>query len=282
MGGTTRFRAGSPTGSTTERTDVVLGAGSGMGAAVAARLGRADRRLLLADLDPGAAEATAAAVGGRAEARRCDLTSHDDVAALLAEAGPVGTFVLTAGLSPTMAGGRRIYDVDLIAPARLLQVLEGAVGDGSVGVLFASMAGHMVPPSPDIDPILADPLAADFLDRLGEAGLDPDEPLLAYALAKRGLIDLARRASVRWASRGARLLSLSPGIVDTPMGQAELAEQAMMPAMIEATRLGRLITVDEIADVVAFLVSDAAGAITGTDVLVDGGGVAALTTPAAG
>ncbi|MDQ2648884.1 MAG: SDR family oxidoreductase [Actinomycetota bacterium] len=260
-------------------TDVVLGAGSGMGAAVAARLSRGDRRLLLADIDLGAAEATAREVGGGAEAVRCDLTSVDDVTALAASIGELGAFVMTAGLSPTMASGERIYEVDLVAPARLLPILEPTLGSESVGVLFASMAGHMVPPSAEIDPLLDEPLDPGFLAALRAAGLPPDDPTLAYAIAKRGLIRLTRRTSVAWAARGARLLSVSPGIIDTPMGRAELAEQSMMAGMIEATQLGRLITADEIADVVAFLVGPAARAITGTDVLVDSGGVAALIGP---
>jgi NAD(P)-dependent dehydrogenase (short-subunit alcohol dehydrogenase family) len=96
---------------------------------------------------------------------------------------------------------------------------------------------------------------------------------LAYGSAKRGVIRLVGRESVAWGRLGARICSISPGTIDTPMGQQEMAEQPFMATLLEHTPLGRLGRSDELANVVAFLVSDQASYMTGCDLLVDGGTV---------
>jgi NAD(P)-dependent dehydrogenase (short-subunit alcohol dehydrogenase family) len=245
-----------------------------MGEAIATLLRPRGRRLLLADIDVRAAERVAADLGGDAEVVGCDVGSADDVEALAAATGPLGVLVVTAGLSPTMAPGRRIYEVDLIGPARLVRAFEPTVGPGSVAVLLASMAAHLVPAAAEVDAVLDDPLDPSFIDRVSALGFDVDEPGFAYALAKRGLIRLVRRDAIRWGRRGGRLLSLSPGVVDTPMGRAEAASEPAMATMVDKSALGRMLTAQEVAAVVAFLVSDAASGMTAVDVLVDGGAVA--------
>ena len=257
-------------------TAIVIGAGSGMGSAVAARLAEVHERLLLADVVVEAAERVASELPGNAEVHRCDLTSSDDLVALVEAAGGFHALVVTAGLSPTMAPGRRIVEVDLVGPALALGAFEGTARAGAAALVLSSMAGHLAPALPEVDAVLDEPLAPDLLDRLAAAGVDVDEPGTAYSFAKRGVLRLVRRVAVAWGARGARLLSLSPGIVDTPMGRQEAAAQPMMEAMVSGSPLARQITADEVAAVAAFLVSDAASAMTGTDVLVDGGAVAAI------
>jgi NAD(P)-dependent dehydrogenase (short-subunit alcohol dehydrogenase family) len=257
-------------------TDVVIGAGSGMGAAVARRFARDGRRLLLADLDLPALEGVAGELSTDVEVHRCDITDADALAGLAAAAGELGRLVLTAGLSPTMGEGPRILEVDLIGPARMLRAFEPHARTGSVAVLLASMAGHLVPAAEEVDRILDDPLADTIVEDLAGAGVDLADPGLAYGLAKRALIRLVRRSAMPWGARGARIVSLSPGIVDTPMGRQEQASQPVMADLVSASPLGRMIDADEVAAVVELLASDAAVAITGTDVLVDGGAVAGL------
>lgn len=252
--------------------NVVIGAASGMGEAVARRLAGPGRRLVVADLDVVGVERLAAELDGEVEAHRCDITVADDLAALADAVGDsLGALVVTAGLSPTMAGGRRIYDVDLIGPALLLKVMEPIATKGSVALLFASMAGHLAPADAAVDAVLARPLDPGFFDDMIAAGVDVEQSDLAYMYAKRGLMRLVRAHASAWGGRGARLLSLSPGVIDTPMGRQEDARQPSMAALVEGSPIGRVIDADEVAAVAAFLVSDAAGAITGTDVLVDGG-----------
>ncbi len=257
-------------------TDVVIGGGSGMGEAIARRLAGGDRRLVVADRDLDAAERVAAELDGGAEAVTCDVTDQDDVEALARSSGDVGRLVLTAGLSPTMAPGRTIFAVDLVGPARVLDVFAPRMGAGSVAVVLASLAGHLAPAQPEVDAALDRPLDASLLDDLAAAGVDVDEPGTAYTYAKRGVLRLVRHWSKPLGERGARVVSISPGIIDTPMGRQENEAQPVMADMVAGSPLGRMIDADEVAAVIEFLVSDAAAAVTGTDVLVDGGVVAQL------
>jgi NAD(P)-dependent dehydrogenase (short-subunit alcohol dehydrogenase family) len=245
-----------------------------MGAAVA-RLLAPQGPLLLADLDATSLDAVAAELGGDVQVQACDMTAPADRDALVGAIGQLGALVVTAGLSPAMAGGRRIYDVNLVATAALVRALEPTLGPGSAGVILASMAGHMIPPSPEVDAVLDQPDAPTFFDDLTALGFDVEQPQLAYAVSKRGVIRLARREALRWGTHGARLVSLSPGIVDTGMGRLEAEHEPAMADMVKASALGRMATAEEVANVAVFLVSEAASFITGTDVLVDGGAVAA-------
>lgn len=258
-----------------ETTNLVVGAASGMGAAVAARLaGRG--RLLLADRDAQALARTAEGLDGDVATLACDLTREADVDALRDQAGRPGAIVVTAGLSPSMADGRRIYEVNLRGLERLLRALAPAADRGTAAVVFASTAGHMLPGSAPLDAILDDPLSEGFFDDLAAAGIDPENPLLAYPVSKRGVIRLARRHAAEWGSKGARILSLSPGIVDTAMGRLEAEHQPSMAHMIESSALGRMGRPEEVAAVADFLSSEAASFMTGVDVLVDGGSIASL------
>lgn len=188
----------------------------------------------------------------------------------------LGPLVITAGLSPSMARGRAIYEVNLRGTSRVLDTLEPSVGEGSAAVCFSSMAAHLVPPSAPVDEILDEPQSPTFYDDLAAQGIDVDEPQSAYPLSKRGVVRLVRRRAGAWGRRGGRLLSLSPGIVDTGMGRLEAEHEPAMAQMVEASALGRTARPEEVAAVAAFLVSDGASFMTGTDVLVDGGAVTAL------
>jgi NAD(P)-dependent dehydrogenase (short-subunit alcohol dehydrogenase family) len=258
-----------------DSVDLVVGAGSGMGAAVALVL-KGDRRLIVAAQNVDAAQRTAEAVGGGVEAVECDVTDEASLARLASRVPRLGALVVTAGLSPTMAKGDRIFEVNLVGSARLLAALDGAVGPGTAAVLFASMAAHSVPPEPALTAVLDDPLAPDLLDRLRALGIDPSEPGAAYGLSKFGVVRLARRRAGAWWHRGARIVSLSPGVIATPMGNQELSQQPVMRGMIDA--VGRMGRAEEVASVAAFLVSPAASFVSGIDVLVDGG-LVAMTAP---
>jgi NAD(P)-dependent dehydrogenase (short-subunit alcohol dehydrogenase family) len=252
------------------RTNVVLGAGSGMGAAVAQLL-VGQGPLVLADLaevpSPSGPDVTTVA---------CDVTKEADVDALVRATGRLGSLVVTAGLSPSMAGGRRIWEVNLLGTARVLRCFEPALGEGSAAVCFSSMSAHMIPSSPELEAVLDAPGSTAFFDDLAGLGIDPDQPQMAYALSKLGVRRLVGQRAKAWGQRGARLLSLSPGIIDTGMGRLEAEHEPAMAQMVEASALGRMARPEELAAVAAFLVSDAASFMTGTDVLVDGGAIAAI------
>lgn len=263
---------------TAHRTNVVIGAGAGMGAAVAHLLAPRGR-LLLVDRDEVAVERIGSQMDGDIETMTCDITVKADVDRVATAAGSLGALVLTAGLSPSMAPGRRIWEVNLLGTARVLDAFETTLVPGSVAVCFASMAGHMAPAPPELAPVLDDPQSPSFFDDLAAHGIDPDQPQLAYAFSKHAVLRLVRHRAATWGAKGARLLSLSPGIVDTGMGRFEAEHEPAMAQMTGSSPLSRVAQPEEIATVAAFLASDGASFMTGTDVLVDGGVVSQLPDP---
>ena len=251
-------------------TNIVIGAASGMGAATARKLAPRGR-LIVADYSLEGAEKTAAEIGGDVKAVACDISNQAQIEALLGEVtGSLGALVVTAGVSGAQAPGRRILEVNLIGLERIVTTAESLVQEGTVGILTASQSGYMVPDTPAMFEVIDDPLAPGMIDRL--AGfIDVDVPSLCYQLSKRGVHRMARRHAKAWGLRGGRILSVSPGITDTPMGREEIDGHPIMLKMIEAAPLGRRGRAEDIANAIAFLTSDQASYMTGSDVLVDGG-----------
>jgi NAD(P)-dependent dehydrogenase (short-subunit alcohol dehydrogenase family) len=180
-----------------------------------------------------------------------------------------------------MADWRTLFEIDLVGSARLLDALFPLVTTDTAAVCFASMAPHLAAGYRDaaVEGVLDEPLAGDFLDRLAQvAGPSIEDAGLAYMWAKRGVLRLVQREAVRWGPRGGRVCSISPGMIDTPQGRQEAEAQPVMTEMLGRTPLGRFGRAGELADVVAFMLSHTASFLTGVDVLVDGGVVAAMTT----
>jgi len=259
-------------------TDVVIGAGRGMGAAVARLLAERGRRLLLADRDETAAAKVAADLAGDVEAVACDITDAAAVAALVERTACLGALVLSAGLSPQMGDGRRILTVNLVATDAVVRAFERVLVRGSVAVCFASMAAHMMPTDPAIDRLLDEPASPTLIEDLAALGV-VEHSGLAYGISKRGVIRLVERRARVWGAAGARIVSVSPGVIDTPMGRLEDANEPSMALMVAGSALTREGRAGEVASVAAFLASDAASYVTGIDVLVDGGTVAGIRFP---
>jgi NAD(P)-dependent dehydrogenase (short-subunit alcohol dehydrogenase family) len=270
---------------------IATGAGRGMGLACAERLTGLVDTLLLVDLDE-AAVATAAkdlADSGRGavvEPFVLDITDRDGLARLAARAAELGALravAHAAGISPTMADWRRILTVDLVGTALLAAALRPLATAGTAMVCFASMApllGNMQP-DPAVAAILDDPLDGRFLDRIHDAlGPAIENTGAAYAWAKHGVHRFVQREAVRLGPVGARVCSVSPGIIDTPQGQQEAASHPTMAKLVQQTPLGRTGQPDEVAVVVGFLLSAEASFLTGVDILIDGGVCAAVRSQA--
>lgn len=255
---------------------VLTGGAGGMALACARRLaagGRKARPVVLADL-PGdrldAAVAGLRAEGIDAEAAPCDVSDGAAVAVLADRAaarGRFGVLVHTAGLAPPLASDpRAILEVNLAGTARVLDVFEPLLQPGSVAVCIASMGGYRRSAARH-DELLAEPLAPGLLDRLGA---ETGNPLAAYALSKRGVILECRRRAAAWGRQGARIVSVSPGLIaDTAIGAA--ASTIHAGAYADQAALRRAGSTADVAGVVAFLASPDAAYVTGCDVLVDGG-----------
>jgi NAD(P)-dependent dehydrogenase (short-subunit alcohol dehydrogenase family) len=274
------------------RVAVVTGAGGAMGAACARALAPTTDALLCTDLAEDRLRSAAVEFADSFDAHVCtvagDLTDSGFVADLAARVRALGTFgalVNPAGLSPSMASWREILHVDLVAAARLLEAFQPLVEHGSVAVHLASVSGHMGAFDAAMDALLDDPLAADLDTRFAALADDAPDPGATYRLAKRGVIRLCERASLPWGARGGRVVSVSPGLIDTGMGRLELEHNPIKTWLAETTPLGPARMhdgtplpgrVDDIANAVAFLCSDRASFISGCDVRVDGGLIAAL------
>jgi NAD(P)-dependent dehydrogenase (short-subunit alcohol dehydrogenase family) len=272
------------------RVAVVTGAGGGMGGACARVLAPETDALLLTDRDADSISGAAAELATMTKVATAagdlrDPAFINELAARASELGSRHTLVHAAGLSPSMDGWRAILDVDLVASARLLDAFLPHVTPGSVAVCIASVSGHMGEFDTPMDAALDTPLADDFFARFCALAGDEPDAGLTYRFAKRGVIRLCARAAATWGALGGRVLSISPGLIDTPMGRLELQHQPIKEWLAEMTPIAATARgfdaplpgrIDDIASTVAFLCSERASFISGCDVLVDGGLLAAL------
>jgi NAD(P)-dependent dehydrogenase (short-subunit alcohol dehydrogenase family) len=261
---------------------LVVGACGGMGMACARRLGQR-YRLVLADIDAAQLQSVAGQLAEEGLATRpvsCDVTDDVSVAALMqavAQEGPLSALAHVVGLSPGAGDWRRIMAVNLPGAARMAQAALPLMQRGAA-VFVSSLAGHSGGDLSRLHPLLDQPLAPDFLDRLESALNGPLNPTQSYTLSKYSLNRMVRRLAYEWGSAGNRIVSLSPGLIATPMGEREFTASPQKWDLLKQTPLQRQGSLSEIADALEFLVSDRASFITGTDLLVDGGIFAALSS----
>jgi NAD(P)-dependent dehydrogenase (short-subunit alcohol dehydrogenase family) len=262
---------------------VVIGIG-GIGQAIARRQG-SGRSLLLADLNEatlGVAARGLQELGYDVTTQRLDVSSRESVHALANAAAGLGNIaqvVHTAGLSPNMAAPDKILAVDLLGTALVLEEFGRVIGSGGAGLVVSSMAGHMPPPfAREQDEALARTPADELLQLpFLQPALVPDSGA-AYALSKRANHLRVQAASISWGGRGARINSISPGIIATPMAQKEMSSPVgpIYRSMIEASVTKRIGTADDVASAAAYLLGPESTFVTGSDLLIDGGVIAAM------
>lgn len=262
---------------------VVIGVG-GIGLAIARRQG-AGMTVLLADVNEQALSDAAKALettGYVVSTQPVDVSSRESVAALAdraAQLGAVMQVVHTAGLSPNMASPDKILVVDLLGTALVLEEFGRVVAPGGAGVVISSMAGHMpLPLGQELDEALARTPADKLLNLPDLQPTAVPDSGAAYALSKRANHLRVQWESLRWGERGARINSISPGIVMTPLAQHEMDSSVgdIYRTMIEASVSKRLGTADEVAAAAAYLLGSESSFMTGSDMLIDGGVIAAM------
>ncbi|MDO4269753.1 MAG: SDR family oxidoreductase [Eubacteriales bacterium] len=263
--------------------DVLLLTGAGqIGLAIARRMGYG-KQIVLGDKSPENARAAAKTLtdaGFDAAAVQMDLSSRASIQAMLAEArrcGEITLLVNAAGVSPSQAPVETILQVDLYGTAVLLEEVGKVIAPGGAGVTVSSQSGHRLPAlSPAEDEQLAVTPADELLSLALLQPASIRDTLHAYQLAKRCNVKRVMAEAVKWGARGARINSISPGIVVTPLAIDELngPRGGFYKNMFANCPAGRPGTADEIANVAELLLSGRGAFITGADFLVDGGATA--------
>lgn len=219
-------------------------------------------------------------VGFDVEPTEVDLSERDSILAAIDEAnrhGVVKYIVNSAGVSPSQASVETILKVDLYGTAILLEEVGKVIAPGGAGVTISSQSGHRMPAlGTETDELLATTPAEALLalDILQPANIR--DTLHAYQLAKRCNVKRVMAEAVRWGERGARINSISPGIIVTPLAIDEFngPRGAFYKNMFAKCPAGRPGTADEVARLAELLMSDAGAFITGSDFLIDGGATA--------
>jgi len=267
------------------RVSVITGGAGGMGLATAKVVGR-DHTLVLCDVRKDrltAAAATLEELGMSPTIVNCDVTDRGAVAALLATATDLGTVVSvihTAGVSPSMGPADYVMRTNAVGTVNVNEEFHAIASEGAVIVNVASMAAHMLPA--EMIPTGQFPLALQDADAFWDAMMtacnivgDDARSGIAYALSKSFVRWYSQSQAERFNARGLRIVSVSPGSIDTEMGRLE--EQAGAGAMVADAAVPRWGKAEEMAELLAFCASAKAGYLTGTDILNDGGVIASMT-----
>lgn len=263
--------------------DVMILTGAGqIGMAIARRMGYG-KKIVIGDKNPDNAQAVAKIMndaGYDTDAVEMDLSSRESIKNLIAKAqeyGDITMLVNAAGVSPSQAPVEAILKVDLYGTAVLLEEVGKVIREGGVGVTISSQSGHRMPAlTPEEDEQLACTPAEELLE------LDILQPenirdtLHAYQMAKRCNEKRVMAESVKWGEKGARINSISPGIIVTPLAIDEFngPRGDFYKNMFAKCPAGRPGTADEVANVAELLMSDKGAFITGADFLIDGGATA--------
>lgn len=260
---------------------ILTGAGQ-IGMAIARRMGYG-MKIIIGDKNIKNAAAISKIMndaGFDTEPFEMDLSSRDSIKRMIAKAqeyGDITMLVNAAGVSPSQAPVEAILKVDLYGTAALLEEVGKVIKEGGVGVTISSQSGHCMPAlTPREDELLAVTPADELLD------LDILQPenirdtLHAYQMAKRCNEKRVMAESVKWGEKGARINSVSPGIIVTPLAIDEFngPRGDFYKNMFAKCPAGRSGTADEVANVAELLMSDKGAFITGADFLVDGGATA--------
>ncbi len=260
---------------------IVTGAGQ-IGMAIARRTGFG-KKIVLGDRKIENARAiaeTMTTAGFDVAVAETDISSRESILALIAEArkyGEISLFVNAAGVSPSQASIETILRVDLYGTAVLLEEVGKVIRKGGAGVTISSQSGHRMPAlSPELDEQLACTPTEDLLKLEALQPGNIRDTLHAYQMAKRCNVKRVMAEAVRWGARGARINSISPGIIVTPLAIDEFngPRGDFYKNMFARCPAGRPGTADEVAGLAELIMSERGDFITGSDFLIDGGATA--------
>lgn len=261
--------------------DVMLWAGAGqIGMAIARRLAYG-KKIIVGDKNIENAQSIAHIMeqaGFDITPIEMDLSSRKSIQNMIIEGqkyGDIAMLVNAAGVSPSQASIEQILKVDLYGTAVLLEEVREVIKNGGVGVTISSQSGHrMAQLTPEEDEQLACTPTEEILSL--ELLKNIKDTLHAYQMAKRCNEKRVMREAVLWGKKGARINSISPGIVVTPLALDEFngIRGDFYKNMFAKSPAGRPATADEIANVAELLMSDKGAFITGSDFLIDGGATA--------
>ena len=262
----------------------LLGAGS-MGTAIVRRLS-AGKKILLGDICEKNLERAAHDFrysGYDVETMTVDATDRESVEAFASRAaslGPVTVFIDTAGASPNQARPEYILKLDMVGTGYAVDAFGNVMAEGGAGLVISSQTGYMYPIPYETEQEILNTPTEQLMDLpfIRETAMQSSGR--AYMIAKRiNHLQVMRAAATAWKARRARINTLSPGIIVTPLAYDEFqAAGEGYQRMIDASAAERAGTSDEIAEAGAFLLGEHAGFITGTDLLIDGGTIAAIRT----
>jgi NAD(P)-dependent dehydrogenase (short-subunit alcohol dehydrogenase family) len=260
---------------------ILVGAGQ-IGMAIARRMGYG-MKIVIGDKNKTNAEAIAKTMneaGFDAVPVEMDLSSRSSILALIAEAqkyGKISMLVNAAGVSPSQASIETILKVDLYGTAVLLEEVGKVIKPGGVGVTISSQSGHRMPAlTPEEDEQLATTPTEQLLSLDILQPQNIRDTLHAYQMAKRCNVKRVMAEAVKWGERGAKVNSISPGIIVTPLALDEFngPRGDFYKNMFAKCPAGRPGTADEVANVAELLMSSKGAFITGSDFLIDGGATA--------
>lgn len=265
--------------------DVILLTGAGqIGMAIARRMGM-DKKILIGDKNSNNANTIAATMknaGFDVETVEMDLSSRKSILNMIAQAqefGEIAMLVNAAGVSPSQAPIEVILKVDLYGTAVSLEEVGKVIKRGGVGVTISSQSGHRMPAlTPKEDELLATTAADELLTLELLQVQNIKDTLHAYQMAKRCNVKRVMAEAVKWGERGARINSISPGIIVTPLAIDEFngPRGDFYKNMFAKCPAGRPGTADEVANVAELLMSPNGAFITGADFLIDGGATASF------
>lgn len=265
------------------KKDIIIWMGAGqIGLAIVRRIA-SGKKIVIGDRSLVNARAAADALNGSgfdAVALEADLSSRESILSLISEAckyGDIRYLVNSAGVSPSQASIETILKVDLYGTAVLLEEVGKVIVSGGSGVTVSSQSGYRMPAlTPEADRLLATTPAEELLALEMLRPENIRDTLHAYQMAKRCNVKRVMAEAVKWGEREARLNSLSPGIIVTPLAIDEFngPRGGFYNNMFAKCPAGRPGTADEVAHVAELLLEDKGAFITGSDFLIDGGATA--------